>query len=74
MLKDYVLGIQELYNKNNEHWAIETCDLIVLCYELLLMEDKDIDNVFERCLRRFGIKLKESLEMNDKKFLHDVPI
>lgn len=58
MMKDHMLEIEELYNDKNEHWAIETADLIVLCYELLLMENKDIDDVFERCLPRFDIKLK----------------
>ncbi len=58
MMEDHVFEIEELYNEKNEHWAIETADLIVLSYELLLMEDKDIDDVFARCLPRFDIKLK----------------
>ena len=62
MMKDHVLEIEELYNEKNEHWAIETADLIVLCYELLLMENKDIDDVFSRCLPRFDRKLKGLLE------------
>jgi len=62
MIKDHVLEIEELYNVKNEHWTIETADLIVLCYELLLMENKDIDDVFKRCLPRFDIKLKRLLE------------
>jgi hypothetical protein len=57
MMKDHVDEIKELYENNNEHWAIETADLIVLSFELLLMEDKDIDNVFRRCLPRFDTKL-----------------
>jgi hypothetical protein len=62
MMKDHVFEIEELYNENNDHWTIETVDLIVLCYELLLMENKDIDDVFARCLPRFDIKLKGLLE------------
>ena len=58
MMKEHVEEIEELYNEKNEHWAIETADLIILCYELLLMENKDIDDVFSRCLPRFDIKLK----------------
>lgn len=62
MMKEHVYEIQELYKEKNEHWAIETADLIVLCYELLLMENKDIDEVFEKCLPRFDIKLKGLLK------------
>lgn len=68
MMNDHVFEIEELYNEKNEHWAIETADLIVLCYELLLMESKDIDDVFARCLPRFDIKLKGLLE-NDMQTL-----
>jgi hypothetical protein len=57
MMKEHLEEIQDLYNRNNDHWAIETADLIVLCYELLIMEDKDIDDIFTRCLPRFDKKL-----------------
>ena len=61
MMKEHIGEIEERYN-NNVHWAIETADLIVLCYELLMLEDKDIDDVFNRCLPRFDVKLKRSAE------------
>ena len=57
MIKDHVEEIEELYNDCNDHWAIETADLIVLCYELLILENKDIDDIFTRCLPRFDKKL-----------------
>ena len=62
MMKEHIEEIEELYNEKNEHWTIETADLIVLCYELLLLENKDIDDVFNRCLPRFDIKLKRLAE------------
>jgi len=62
MMKAHIEEIEERYNKKDEHWAIETADLIVLCYELLIMENKDIDDVFNRCLPRFDIKLKGLLK------------
>lgn len=62
MMKEHVEEIEELFNDKNEHWAIETADLIVLCYELLLLENKDIDDVFDRCLPRFDVKLKRLAE------------
>ena len=57
MMKEHIEEIQNLYSRNNDYWAIETADLIVLCYELLIMEEKDIDDVFTRCLPRFDKKL-----------------
>jgi hypothetical protein len=62
MIKEHIEEIEERYNNGDEHWAIETADLIVLCYELLLLENKDIDDVFKRCLPRFDIKLKRLAE------------
>jgi hypothetical protein len=62
MMKAHIVEIEERYNNNDEHWAIETADLIVLCYELLIMENKDIDDVFNRCLPRFDVKLKRLAE------------
>ena len=62
MMKEHVEEIEELYNDKNEHWTIETADLIVLCYELLLLENKNIDDVFNRCLPRFDVKLKRLAE------------
>jgi len=58
MMKEHIDEIEERYNNKDEHWAIETADLIVLCYELLLSENNDIDDVFNRCLPRFDVKLK----------------
>jgi len=65
MMKQHVEEIQELYDKNNDHWAIETADLIVLCYELLISENKDIDDVFTRCLPRFDKKLNMLIKQEE---------
>lgn len=62
LMKEHIEEIEERYNNNDEHWAIETVDLIVLCFELLLLENKDIDDVFDRCLPRFDVKLKRLAE------------
>ena len=62
MMKEHIIEIEERYNNNDDHWAIETADLIVLCYELLLLENFDIDHVFNKCLPRFDVKLKELAE------------
>lgn len=58
MMSAHVQEIEERYNNRDDHWAIETADLIVLCFELLFLEKKDIDDVFARCLPRFDVKLQ----------------
>ena len=62
MMKAHIEEIEERYINNDEHWTIETADLIILCYELLIMENKDIEDVFSRCLPRFDVKLKGLLK------------
>ena len=62
MMEEHVVEIEERYNKKDDHWAIETADLIVLCYELLIMENKDIDEMFNKCLPRFDVKLQRLAE------------
>jgi len=64
-IKNHVKEIEELYDEKNEHWAIETADLIILCYELLILENKDIDEIFDKCLPRFDKKLKSLAENVD---------
>jgi len=57
MIKEHIIEIEERYNNCDDHWSIETCDLIVLCFELLMLENKDIDMLFDRCIPRFDKKL-----------------
>jgi len=57
MIQDHAVEITDLYHEQDDHYHVETADLIVLCFELLIREDKDIDDVFTRCLPRFDKKL-----------------
>jgi hypothetical protein len=59
MIKEHSEEISVLYNSKNDHWPTETADLVVLCFELLITENKNIDNIFESCLPRFHKKLNE---------------
>jgi hypothetical protein len=62
LMHAHIKEIEQRFHEADEHWAIETADLIILCYELLLMENKDIDDVFNRCIPRFDVKLKRLAE------------
>ena len=39
MIKEHIIEIEELYNNNNDHWIIETADLIILAYEFMILND-----------------------------------
>jgi hypothetical protein len=65
MMKNHVDEIIERYHDNDDHWSIETADLIVLCFELLLLGDKNIDEVFNMCLPRFDKKLGRLLSQQN---------
>lgn len=62
MIYEHIKEIEELYNENNNHWIIETADLIILCYELLIMDDIDVDAAFTKALPRFDRKLTKLIE------------
>lgn len=62
LMEEHIKEVEELYNKKDEHWTIETADLIILCYELLILENKNIDDVFNKCIPRYDIKLKRLAE------------
>ena len=64
MIKAHSEKIPELYFLKDDHWAIETADLIILCFEMLISENKDINFVFEKSIPRFYKKLNELSEQN----------
>ncbi len=51
--------ISELYKQNDIHWRMETADLMVLCCELLMMHNQNIDDIVTCCLPRFYNKLQQ---------------
>ena len=67
MMKAHVDEITELYKQGNTHYKIETADLIVLSFELLLLDQTDIDKVFSQCLPRFYKKLNELKKRKKRK-------
>jgi transposase len=62
MIRSHSFEISDLYHKKDDHYSIETADLIVLCFELILIGNKNIDDVFARCLPRFDEKLNRLAE------------
>lgn len=59
LAKKHILEIEQLYEENSSHADIETGDLAVLCFELILESKKDPDKILEVCFDRYEKKLKE---------------
>lgn len=65
-MEDHVFEIKDVYHKHDDHYCIETADLIVLCFELLFLNKKDIDDVFSHCFPLFDKKLNMLLEKKSR--------
>ncbi len=57
MMRHHIKEIGELLKDNNSHSFIETGDLIVLCMELLLDNNQDLNDILNICFQRFKKKL-----------------
>jgi NTP pyrophosphatase (non-canonical NTP hydrolase) len=57
-IKHHAIEIEELFKAKNSHYAIETGDLIILCLEFLKYNNKDPNEILEKCYKRFENKLK----------------
>lgn len=54
--------ILALQKKGDEHFITEAGDLAVLCFELMVEEGKDPDEVMDKCFSRFREKLERLIE------------
>lgn len=59
LMHKHIDEITELAENKNPHYLIETGDLLILCFELLLEGKADIDEVTEKCFGRYERKLSE---------------
>jgi hypothetical protein len=62
LMRKHVDEIGELAAHNDPHYVVETGDLLILCFELLLEGGADIDEVTLRCFERYERKLSELIE------------
>ncbi|HOK79957.1 MAG TPA: hypothetical protein PK303_07905 [bacterium] len=59
LAKQHIIEIEYLYEKKDPHADIETGDLAVLCFEIILESNKNPDQVLEKCFLRYEKKLSE---------------
>ena len=62
LMRKHVDEIEELAGTEDPHYLIETGDLLILCFELLLEGGADVDGVTEKCFGRYEEKLKDLIE------------
>ncbi|HBR15285.1 MAG TPA: hypothetical protein DD723_07065 [Candidatus Omnitrophica bacterium] len=65
LIRKHIDEIEELFKKNDPHAIIETGDLLILGFEILLENRASIDAVLLRCFQRYETKLSILLK-NEK--------
>ncbi len=62
LMRKHIDEIEELFASKDKHALVETGDLIILCFEILLEHGASIDEIVEKCFGRYERKLGELLE------------
>lgn len=57
LIRKHIEEIEGLIQSDNRHFLVETGDLIVLCFELLLENKLAIDDILLKCFERYEKKL-----------------
>lgn len=58
LVRKHITEIEALMAREDPHYVTETGDLAVLCFEILLEDGADADEVLLRCLSRYERKLQ----------------
>ena len=64
LIRHHVEEIKELYDADDKHFLVETGDLAVLCFELMLEHEGSIDDIMLKCFDRYDEKLKKLMKDN----------
>jgi len=64
LAEKHIIEIRRLYSKNDPHADIETGDLAILCFELILESKKNPDEILQVCFDRYERKLDLLKEKN----------
>jgi len=66
LIKEHAKEIQQLHKARDKHYLVETGDLIVLCFEVLLENNASIDKTLLKCFKRYE-KRFSSLACEERK-------
>ena len=62
MMQEHIKEIKARHAKGDEHYLIETGDLIVLCLELIKEAKASVDETLFKCYPRFHNKLQQLIK------------
>lgn len=62
LMREHIDEIDELWAAENPHFLVETGDLIILCFEVLLEKGVSIDEIVEKCFGRYEQKLTNLID------------
>lgn len=57
LMAEHIEEIRELHGSKNDHYLVETGDLLILCLELLAEAKADPDFIMDKCYKRYNKKL-----------------
>jgi phosphoribosyl-ATP pyrophosphohydrolase len=60
-MQKHAREIRSLFARKDSHWAIETGDLLVHCMKILVLNGYDLNEIFEKCVKRFETKIADEL-------------
>ena len=62
LMQKHADEIKQLKEEKNDHYITETGDLLILCMELIKEANASVDEVFEKCYKRYHDKLDSLIE------------
>ncbi|MCX7705744.1 MAG: hypothetical protein N2115_05750 [bacterium] len=62
LARKHIDEIEQLYRKKSSHADIETGDLAILCFELILESGRNPGEVLEHCFDRYEKRLSQLLK------------
>jgi hypothetical protein len=57
LMASHVKEIRQLVRQKNKHYLVETGDLMILCFEMLLEDKASADRILRKCFGRYEQKL-----------------
>ncbi len=60
-MEKHVREIRNLFARKDSHWAIEAGDLLIHCMKILVLNGYDLNEIVEKCTRRFETKIADEL-------------
>ncbi|MCK5215495.1 MAG: hypothetical protein KAR05_09090 [Candidatus Omnitrophica bacterium] len=65
LMESHVEEIKELVEAKNDHFLVETGDLLILCLEMLFEHGQSIDEMMLLCFKRYEKKLSGLLRESE---------